>query len=140
MENEKRKKKRGNAEALRPYQFTSTRQPDPKLKSQGWQRRREKKKIMDTLQKYSWMSLEELDAMETAKGTSITLREKMLLNYAKWMIKDKTIMMDWINRNVPYAPKEIEMSWKDGWPIKYNNELTPEQQQALEALQSTDDE
>lgn len=99
--------------------------------------------MMDKLIEYSYMSIEDLQRL--MKGAidnpdSIQLQDAILLKYAQEAFKDKKMMLDYINRHVPYAPKEIEMSGKDGWPITYNNELSPEQQQALEALQSNDND
>jgi DNA-binding transcriptional MerR regulator len=100
-------------------------QPSPEAKKAGWERRRERLKIADTIAKYKDIPLEDiLEAqkiirLSKANGftkekikklqkllkieSTMTLQDYQLLQYAT----DSKLVLDWIDRNLEKAPTRI---------------------------------
>ena len=117
MSNAKREKKRDKRlDNLTP--FTSTRQPDPKLKKEWRNRRREAQRIMDKLKEFGTMSLVELEAYMKENQKTMKLEDAIILKYAQDVFKDKRMAIDYLNRHVSYAPTKQELTGEDWWPIQ----------------------
>lgn len=92
-------------------------QPDPKLKSQGWERRREAQKLMDKLLSLSDMTMEEFQNIQEdvkKNPSKYTVIEVKLAQY----LSDKRNTIDFLDRHISKAPVQQELTGKDGEDLK----------------------
>lgn len=114
----KRGEKRGKNENLTP--FSAENQPTPEQKKEGWERKRYAQSIANQVAEYMSMDMETLLDMHQDMKTNpanYTLQQATLLGYAVAGLTNPKMAVDWINRNLPYAPQKTEISGNDGSPI-----------------------
>lgn len=121
MPNHKNKKSaKKTAEEMRQLglstQFSSTKQPSAELKKKGRKRRQHAQMMMDKLLDLQDMTLEEIEELmiDSQNGKKMKAGDMMLVKYIEHCLKDGKMLVDWINRNVPYAPAKTELSGNDG--------------------------
>jgi len=115
----KRGKKRGNIKNLTP--FSAENQPTSEQKKEGWERKRYAQSIANKVAEFMSMDMKTLldmqkDMQKNPKNYS--LQDATLLHYAVAGLRDIKITIDWINRNLPYAPQKTEIGGNDGNPIE----------------------
>jgi hypothetical protein len=92
-------------------------QPSPEAKKAGWERRRQRESIMNTLTQYMSMNRKEFfDLMEDIKKNpaNYTMQESILAQYVTKTNNKDNFLMDWIDRNVEKAPTKTEITGEDG--------------------------
>ena len=80
------------------------------LKSAGWERKKEAKKIMDMVMSFWWMTVDELKAIADKKKWSLTVMEARLMKY----VSNDKYLIDWLDRHISKAPTQVT---GDDWPI-----------------------
>lgn len=118
MKNEEKNQKVGNKRPPKGRLFSSKNQPSSKQKSEGWDRRRERQRIVDTILKYQNMNVADFQALLVDvkdHPENYTLAEASLLKYASDTFNDPKVRLDWINRHLSYAPTEL--TGEDGVPL-----------------------
>jgi hypothetical protein len=94
---------------LQPIPFTKDNQPSPEAKSKGWERKREKLKIMNLITELGDMKYSEIKKMSK---DIIAHPEKYTLNQVrviKYVLNDK-LFIDWLDRNISKAPIETDIT------------------------------
>lgn len=86
-------------------------QPDPSLKKAWRERKRQAQAMMDLILRYGTMTKKQLEKITSKKD--LTLLEQLMLKYVSWWMKDNKILIDFINRHVPYAPTKTELTGED---------------------------
>lgn len=113
----KPKIKNGNADKNsmpKGHRFNAKNQPDPELKSKGWDRRREAQKFMDRVIEFQNMPYTEfkkvVEDMDAGKG-GYTMGDRMALNYIfNASERERTkLLLDWMDRHVPKAPPMLDL-------------------------------
>lgn len=107
--------KRNKNDNLIPWAFTKVqgKQPTPEQKKAWRERKRQAQRIMDMILKYQTMTTGDLrEYMEKNKETLTVLEYTMMKYVTEWM-KDKKMMIDMINRHIPYAPTKTEITGED---------------------------
>lgn len=104
-----------NGEATR---FTAANQPSSSAKKRGWERRRVAQHLMDTIIKYQNMPLGKfmeivgkLDNEESSK--KFKMRDILAIRYVHNSYMGDKFLLDWMNRHVPYAPQNVDLTSKD---------------------------
>jgi len=101
---------------LTPFTKGGKDQPTSEAKKAGWERKRNKQKIMDLILEIQDMSLEDIDRLKKdlkANKDKHTLLEKLLLQY----LDSKRNTKDFLDRHISKAPQAIEVAGKDGGPL-----------------------
>ena len=62
---------------------------------------------------YSGMTVWELKAIAQKKGDSMTILEARIMKY----VSNDKYLIDWLDRHIPKAPSQTELSGIDGWAI-----------------------
>lgn len=97
------------------HQFTTENQPDPKLKSRGWTKKKAKDAIIRAFDDFALLDYPELlemvdnmkrDVYEWPDGKTLTVTEVKAL---KWIMNNK-MDQDFMNRGLSYAKTEVEHS------------------------------
>lgn len=86
--------------------FSKDNQPDPKLKSQGWERKREAQKIMDKmmeLKDWTWEQMLEMKDDIKKHPEKYTVLEVKLADY----LSREKFTVDFLDRHISKAPQEI---------------------------------
>lgn len=106
--------------------FDVSGQPDPKLKSLGWERRREAQAMMDAILEFQMMDINKLEDIATKiqnrnektgkapnikiNGRKLTIRDIMAFQYVyRGITKDK-FLLDYIDRVISKAPQNVELN------------------------------
>jgi hypothetical protein len=72
--------------------------------------------MMDLVLKYKDMTKDQLE--DIAKDKTLTVLELLMIKYVTSGFKDNKMLMDMMNRHVPYAPTKTEITGEDGNAIK----------------------
>ena len=115
-----------------PPRLSKDNQPTPEQKKAGRERKRQAKKILDHMMKM-W-SMTKQQRLEYVKQNPDELQMDELINikYMEEIMKGK-LLVDWMNRHIPYAPQKTELTGTDWWPMEMID-LTGKSAKELEAL------
>lgn len=91
--------------------------PSPESKSAGRERRREAMRIMNDMIKYQDMTLDEFQNYIESNKKELKLWNIITATRMKEIMKDKNMMKYRIDKHVPNAPVQQEISWIDWWSI-----------------------
>lgn len=109
--------------------------PTSEQKKAWWERKRQAIKIMNEMILYQDMTLEQFEEhMKTKKG-ELKIWELITATRTKEILKDKKIMTYRIDKHVPNAPQQTEISWDIDNPI-YIKDLSSMTLLELEELRS----
>ena len=104
-------KSRPQNKNLRPHKKWEFVQPDPKLKKEWRERKRQAQRMMDMILQYQTMTQEELKEMASRKD--LTVLELLMIRYVTQWMKDNKMLVDMLDRHISKAPTEqkIEHEW-----------------------------
>lgn len=91
--------------------------PSPESKSAGRERKREAMRIMNDMIKYQDMTLDEFQNYIESNKKELKLWNIITATRMKEIMKDKNMMKYRIDKHVPNAPVQQEISWVDWWSI-----------------------
>lgn len=91
-------------------------QPSPEAKSAWWERKRQAKKILDHMMKMWDMTKEERIDYVKKNPDELKMNELINVKYMEEILKGK-LLVDWMNRHIPYAPQKTEVTGEDWAPI-----------------------
>jgi len=94
---------------LKPHKKWEFVQPDPKLKREGWDRRRQAQQIMDKMLKYSEMTVEQLENEIKTKGKKMSVQDYLITKYVTSGTKSEKMLVDWMDRHIAKAPTQMEI-------------------------------
>lgn len=94
---------------LKPHKKWEFVQPDPKLKSQWRDRRRQAQQIMDKMLKYSEMTVEQLEDEIKNKGKKMSVQDYLITKYVTSGTKSEKMLVDWMDRHIAKAPTQMEI-------------------------------
>lgn len=97
--------------------FSFSPQPTPEAKSQGWQRKKAAQAMMDKIEKYSQLTVKELnDLFQDIKENpgSYTVDDVRTLFYVRSTMESGKFVLDWLDRHVSKAPQEIKQDITSG--------------------------
>jgi len=103
-------------------QFTSNNQPSGIAKSQGWDRRRERLELMNSIKDLLQMNYSDFLKMRKdieSKPQEYTVKDKMLIDY---LSNDKYII-DWLDRLLGKATQQIDLESTGDKPMNYTLEI-----------------
>jgi len=92
-------------------------QPTPEQKKAGRERKREAMRIMNDMIKYQDMTMEEFQNHIETNKKELKLWNIITATRMKEIMKDKNMMKYRIDKHVPNAPVQQEISWIDWWTI-----------------------
>lgn len=98
-------------------------QPSPEAKRAGWEKRKRKLRILDTLTKYMAMSRKEFfELIENIKKSpeSYSMGESILAQYVTKANNKDRFVIDWLDRNLGKASQSVELTGKEGNNIEIN--------------------
>ena len=107
---------------LIPWKWLENGQPSPESKKAWRERRRQAQQMMDMILKYQHMTQQEMDEYVEQYWSQLTILEHQMNRYVKQGGKDDKMLVDMINRHVPYAPTKTEISWPDGDSIRISSQ------------------
>ena len=87
------------------------------LKSAGRERKREATRIMNDMIRYQNMTMEEFQTHIENNKKELKLWNIITATRMKEIMKDKNMMKYRIDKHVPNAPVQQEISWIDWWSI-----------------------
>ncbi len=116
---------------LKPFKKWEVVQPDPKLKSQWRERKKQAQIIMDKMLKYSEMTVEQLEDEIKNKGKKMSVQDYLITKYVTSGTKSEKMLVDWMDRHIAKAPTQIEMDSKNTLEL---GELTKAQLEAIKSL------
>ena len=105
----KETKSRPQNKNLKPHKKWEFVQPDPKLKSQWRDRRRQAQQIMDKMLKYSEMTVEQLEDEIKNKGKKMSVQDYLITKYVTSGTKSEKMLVDWMDRHIAKAPTQMEI-------------------------------
>ena len=100
---------------LKPHKKWEFVQPDPKLKSQWRERKKQAQIIMDKMLKYSEMTVEELENEIKNKWKKMSVQDYLITKYVTSGTKSEKMLVDWMDRHIAKAPTQMELEHK--WDI-----------------------
>lgn len=116
----KETKSRPQNKNLKPHKKWEFVQPDPKLKSQWRERKKQAQIIMDKMLKYSEMTVEQLEDEIKNKGKKMSVQDYLITKYVTSGTKSEKMLVDWMDRHIAKAPTqmEIDQTTTIAWAIK----------------------
>lgn len=96
---------------LKKGHFTSDNQPSPESKKKGRDERKKKQKLQEMCDKYDNMTKAQLETLYKDPGTPA--KELRVIQYTLRSLEDDKMIVDHINRVLPYAPKKTEVELQD---------------------------
>lgn len=100
-------------------------------KKAWWDRKKQAQKMMKMVLDYGNMTKQEIE--ELSKKEDLTVLELLMIKYVVTGMKDTKILVDMINRHVPYAPVKTELTWEDWWALNIKD-VSDKQKSAIESL------
>lgn len=97
--------------------YTSENQPTPQQKKAWRDRKRQAQKMMDMIKQMWDMKLSQVKK-RLEKKDSLTMLEVLMLKYIELGMKDSKMLIDFMNRHVPYAPTKTEVTGEDWGAIQ----------------------
>ena len=94
---------------LKPFKKWEVVQPDPKLKSQWRERKKQAQIIMDKMLKYSEMTVEQLEDEIKNKGKKMSVQDYLITKYVTSGTKSEKMLVDWMDRHIAKAPTQMEI-------------------------------
>ncbi len=105
----KETKSRPQNKNLKPHKKWEFVQPDPKLKSQWRERKKQAQIIMDKMLKYSEMTVEQLEDEIKNKGKKMSVQDYLITKYVTSGTKSEKMLVDWMDRHIAKAPTQMEI-------------------------------
>lgn len=94
---------------LKPFKKWQVKQPDPMLKKEWRDRKRQAQKMMDLVLQYQCMNKADLEKL--SQQSDITILEALLARYVLQGMKDNKMLVDMLDRHISKAPVEQKIEW-----------------------------
>lgn len=100
--------------------FSADNQPTSQQKKEWRERRKHAQWLLDQMIKYQDLTTAEFQQL-VEKMDTLPIKDKINLKRLENILNDRSFLLDWINKHVPQAPSQQEITWIDWGPLQFAN-------------------